>query len=204
MILDVGKRYLIKDNNGQYLEITVLEKVDFKYKVRNCINDAIGWVEIPDETLPESSVSDLGGVLNIATNKFVNISGVPQLTKKHDNDAGYDIASMVDEIIVAGTSKLISTGLYLEILPDFVGIVKSRSGLSVKNEIEVGAGVIDSNYRGELLVHLYNHGKEDFTINKGDRIAQLLIIPLCCTFFEEVESLSTTDRNTDGIGSTGK
>ena len=77
---------------------------------------------------------------------FVNKSGVPQLTKNNFYDAGFDIASAEDIFIPGWGSKIVSTGIFLEILPGWVGIIKSRSGLSVKRNIEVGAGVIDSEY----------------------------------------------------------
>lgn len=126
-----------------------------------------------------------------------------QLYKKRFSDAGLDVASNEDIIIPAGESRVVHTGLYLAIPEGHVGLLWSRSGLSVKNKIEVGAGCLDVEYRGEVLVHLYNLGDEDFTIHNGDRIAQLLTIPVNLETYEDVEELEETDRNSQGFGSTG-
>lgn len=123
--------------------------------------------------------------------------------KKHSQDAAVDIKSSEDIQIPAKGSALIKTGLFLEIPSNHVGLLWSRSGWSVKNKIEVGAGCIDSNYRGEILVHLYNFSEVPFEIKKEDRIAQLLVLPIINTPFEEVTILSNTDRGENGFGSTG-
>lgn len=135
--------------------------------------------------------------------KYRNESEFKQLIKKNKYDAGYDICSNENICVPCKTRKLISTGLYLQIPQGFVGVIKSRSGLSVNEGIEVGAGVIDSTYRGEVKVLLYNHSFNSFPINKGDRIAQLLIIPLYDGEIKEVEELTETDRGGNGFGSTG-
>jgi dUTP pyrophosphatase len=133
-----------------------------------------------------------------STNKNLNT-----MVKKNIYDAGLDICSNENIIIKAKSSSLVSTGLFLEIPEYYVGLLWSRSGLSVKNKIEVGAGCIDSTYRGEVKVHLYNHSDTDFEIKTGDRIAQLLTIPINIEFYRESEELSGTSRGTDGFGSTG-
>ena len=79
----------------------------------------------------------------------------------------------------------------------------SRSGLSVKHNVECGAGCIDSSYRGEVKVHLYNHGDEVFYIKKGDRIAQLLTMPINLSDYTPVDELPDTDRGEKGFGSSG-
>ena len=135
---------------------------------------------------------------------FLNKSNVKQLYKKNLEDAGYDIASSETVTIYHNSMKVVSTKLFIEIPKGYVGIIKSRSGLAVKNNIEVGAGVIDSLYRGELLIKLMNHSNEDFIIKKGDRIAQLLIIPVYLEEAIEVKELSSTERGENGFGSTGK
>jgi dUTP pyrophosphatase len=136
--------------------------------------------------------------------KFVNRSEVSQLTKVHSSDAGLDIASNENIVIPAHGSAKVSTQLFLEIDPGYVGIVKSRSGLSFKSQIEVGAGVIDATYRGEVKVHLHNLGDRDVPINRGDRIAQLLTLPIFDKTYQEVKELSDTLRADSGFGSTGK
>ena len=132
-----------------------------------------------------------------------------KITKKHDNDAGLDIYSDEDITIPSGSSLLISTGLFISIPDGHVGMLKSRSGLSVKHKIEVGAGIIDCGYSGEVKVHLYNHGDYDYWIEKGERIAQLLTIPVNLSRYELAPEIDTTSVNIDsrginGFGSTGK
>ncbi|MBP5230324.1 MAG: dUTP diphosphatase, partial [Clostridia bacterium] len=89
---------------------------------------------------------------------------------------------------------------------DVVGIVAGRSGLGVKKGVTLSnsIGVIDSDYRGEICVGLINHGSEPFTVERGDRIAQLFFVPVCHAAFLPVESLDETERGTGGFGSTGK
>lgn len=127
-----------------------------------------------------------------------------KLSKKHFEDAGQDIYSNENIVIPAHNSAMVSTNLYIEIPRGCVGLLWSRSGLSVKHKIEVGAGCIDSNYRGEVKVHLYNHSDVDFQVNQRDRIAQLLTLPVNLERYDEVDVLSNTERGEGGFGSTGK
>ena len=126
-----------------------------------------------------------------------------KLTRGKPHDAGQDIHSSEDTVVEAGGSHLISTKLFIAIPPDSVGLLWSRSGLSVKHGIECGAGCIDSNYRGEVKVHLFNHGSEPFVIKKGDRIAQLLTMPINLNNYETVDELPNSDRGEGGFGSSG-
>lgn len=125
------------------------------------------------------------------------------LTKKHALDAGLDIAANKTGVIKARNSKLVSTGLHIEVPFGHVGLIWSRSGLAVKHGVEVGAGCIDSGFTGEIIVLLYNHSEQEFKYNKGDRIAQLLTIPINLNYYEEVDKLNKTDRGFKGFGSTG-
>lgn len=134
---------------------------------------------------------------------YVDTSNNENLFKKYDNDAGYDICSNEDVEIPANNSILVNTGLFLEIPNEYVGILKSRSGLSVKYKIETGAGVIDSSYRGEIKVHLYNYNNKPFLIKKGDRITQIIFVKYINIKPIKVNYLSNTSRNLDGFGSTG-
>ena len=126
-----------------------------------------------------------------------------KLTKTHDTDAGLDVHSNQSVTIPPESSALISTDLIIAVPNGHVGLLKSRSGLSVKYSLEVGAGVIDSGYRGEVKVHLYNHGHEAYKVNKGDKIAQLLTIPIHLGRYEKVSQLVDAPRATAGFGSTG-
>ncbi len=126
------------------------------------------------------------------------------LTKKHESDAGQDIRASETVIVLARDSVVVHTDLVIGVPVGCVGLIWSRSGLSVKHNIEVGAGCIDSSYRGEILVHLYNHGDYDYTINRGDRIAQLLTIPIIVDRYVQSVMDEQTVRGTAGFGSTGK
>jgi dUTP pyrophosphatase len=126
-----------------------------------------------------------------------------KLSKTYDNDAGLDVHASKGATIPAESSALISTGLVIAVPNGHVGLLKSRSGLSVKYSLEVGAGVIDSGYRGEVKVHLYNHGHEAYKVNKGDKIAQLITIPINLGHYEKVSQLVDAPRSSAGFGSTG-
>lgn len=126
-----------------------------------------------------------------------------ELVKKHEFDAGLDICSNENIEVPARGRQLIKTGIRLKIPDGMAGLVWSRSGLSVKHGIEVGAGLIDSTYRGELCVLLYNHSDIPFAIQKGNRIAQLLTVPILLGRYVKVKSLDETIRGDGGFGSTG-
>jgi len=118
-------------------------------------------------------------------------------------DSGYDIHSNISGEIYPSERLLISTGLKVAIDNGNVGIIKPRSGLAVNNGIDVLAGVIDPSYRGEVKVSLINHGAEIFRFNRGDRVAQLIVIP-CFTGKIEYTDVDETERGNNGFGSTGK
>lgn len=99
---------------------------------------------------------------------------------------------------------MVPTGLCIELPEGHVGLIWSRSGLAVKHSIDCGAGVVDAKYRGEIKVLLFNHSDKNFTIEPGDRIAQLLVQKVENINFLPVESLDETERNEGGFGSTGK
>ena len=96
-----------------------------------------------------------------------------------------------------------ATGIKLKLPPGHVGLVWPRSGLAVKHSLDCGAGVIDSQYRGEIKVLLFNHSDNAFTIKAGDRIAQLLVQKVEQVEFVSVEQLEDTSRGANGFGSTG-
>ena len=105
-----------------------------------------------------------------------------------------------------GDSALFPTGLAAEIPQGHVGLIFTRSGLGVKHGVAVsnGVGVSDSDYRGELHVGLRNHSREAYAIQPGERVAQLVILPVCLPELAEVEELSETARGQGGFGSTGR
>ncbi len=121
--------------------------------------------------------------------------------------AGADLyACLEDDVIIApGKTAMIPTGLTLEIPENHAGLVCARSGLASKKGLAPAnkVGVIDSDYRGELIVVLYNHSQETHTVSPGERIAQLLITPVLSCDFIESDTLSDTSRGGGGFGSTG-
>lgn len=118
--------------------------------------------------------------------------------------AGADLRASESLEIPPGGRAMVPTGLHLEIPPGFVGLVWPRSGLAVRHGIDTLAGVIDSDYRGEVRVVLVNHGTEPFRIATGDRIAQLLVQPVARAAFALAEGLADTERGPGGFGSTGR
>lgn len=122
--------------------------------------------------------------------------------------AGGDLYACLNEkiTIAPGETAFIPTGLAMAIPQGFAGLVFARSGTACKRDLAPAnkVGVIDSDYRGEIMVALHNHGKQVRTVEKGERIAQLLIMPVLTPIFQEEAELDETDRNAGGFGSTGK
>ena len=121
--------------------------------------------------------------------------------------AGADVCALIesDLLLKAGSRAIIPTGLFFEIPEGYEIQVRPRSGLAAKNGVAVlnTPGTIDSDYRGELKIILINLGEEDFTIHRGDRIAQIIFAPVIQAAFLPVQELSRTERGSDGFGSTG-
>ena len=127
------------------------------------------------------------------------------MRRAHDTDNGFDLCAAEDALVCPGEHKLVKTGVHLQLPDGHVGFVKDRSGLASRCGITTMAGVIDTGYRGEVGVVLYNTGAEAFRVAVGDRIAQLVVLK-CLTDAEEVqtlEELGSTDRGAAGYGSTG-
>ena len=121
--------------------------------------------------------------------------------------AGADLYALLDEdlVIEPGETKFVHTGLAMEVPEGYAGLVYARSGLASKRGLAPAnkVGVVDSDYRGELMVALHNHSNVTQTIQSGERIAQLVITPFLKAEFYESESLSETVRGVGGFGSTG-
>ncbi|MGC1270052.1 MAG: dUTP diphosphatase [Croceibacterium sp.] len=119
--------------------------------------------------------------------------------------AGMDVVSAEDVTLAPGARHAVATGLSLAIPEGFEVQVRPRSGLALKHGITVPntPGTIDSDYRGELKVILINHGGEPFPIQRGDRVAQLVLAPVTRAVWHEVEELDATERGAGGFGSTG-
>lgn len=129
-------------------------------------------------------------------------------TRAHDLDAGLDLYSPVNAVVPARwsdskNSVCIDTGVHVEIPAGYVGMVKSKSGLNVKHNL-TSEGVIDAGYTGSIVVKLYNHGNNHVIIDKGQKISQLVIMPIITPDLELVDELPPTDRGNGGFGSTGR
>ena len=122
--------------------------------------------------------------------------------------AGADLYAILDEPLTLSPheTKSISTGVAFEIPAGLVGLVYARSGLSCKQDLAPAnkVGVVDADYRGEVMVFLHNHGSQSRTIQNGDRIAQIVFMPYIQAQFMESDTLSDTDRGAGGFGHTGK
>jgi dUTP pyrophosphatase len=126
--------------------------------------------------------------------------------RPESGSAGYDLSSVQDVVIPGHSQAIADTGIVFEMPNDCYGRVAPRSGLAAKFSIDVLAGVVDSSYRSTVKVILYNHSEKEFVVKKGDRIAQLIFERIYTPNLFEVDSiekLSTSDRGTNGFGSTG-
>ena len=139
--------------------------------------------------------------------KFTASKGAVVPVYKTAGAAGADVCALVENpvVIKKGSFAMIPTGLFFEIPEGYEIQVRPRSGLAAKNGITVlnTPGTIDSDYRGELKIILINAGQEDFTVNSGDRIAQIIISSVIQADFVPAAELSQTDRGSKGFGSTG-
>lgn len=120
--------------------------------------------------------------------------------------AGADLYAAEGAEIPAGETRFLRTGIAIELPAGTVGLIYARSGLACKQDLAPAnkVGVIDSDYRGEIVVALHNHGRELRHVSAGDRIAQLVVAPYYTADFEEAEALSETVRGAGGFGSTGR
>lgn len=140
--------------------------------------------------------------MSLKVKKLVSHATLP--VRGSSGAAGYDLHSTEGYVILPGQRAVVSTGLSFELPPGVYGRVAPRSGLAVKHGLQVGAGVVDPDYTGEVKVVLFNHDKNTFVIKPGYRIAQLVLERFETPDVEEVEVVSETDRGDNGFGSTGQ
>lgn len=124
-------------------------------------------------------------------------------TRAHDLDAGLDLYAMEDAVIFRHGSHAFDTGVHVAIPEGYVGFLKSKSGLNVNSGIQ-SSGVIDAGYTGSICVKLYNHGFEAVHICRGQKISQLVLLPIITPEIELVDELEATERGDGGFGSSGK
>jgi len=141
--------------------------------------------------------------MNIKVKSLSPLARLPEYATA--GSACFDIATIDDADIGPGSSAALRTGIAFEIPEGHVMMVYSRSGHGFKNGVRLAnsVGIIDSDYRGELMVKVHNDSRARFLVNRGDRIAQAMIVPVSQVTFETAEELSDTARGTGGFGSTG-
>lgn len=142
--------------------------------------------------------------MKISAQRLESSASLPKAA--HPGDAGHDLCTIANVTLNPGERAAVPTGIALEIPPGYAGLVLPRSGHAMRHGIGVvnGPGLIDSGYRGEIKVLLINHGSESVTFEKGDRIAQLVIVSVPDTDFVEVEELEDSARGDGGFGSSGR
>ena len=144
--------------------------------------------------------------MNVSVKKLRPGAKLP--TYGSEEAAGADLYACLTEAVTIqpGKTAFIPTGIAMELPKVYAGLVYARSGLACKKDLAPAnkVGVIDSDYRGEFMVALHNHGEESRTIEDGERIAQLVVTPVLSPCFIESDSLSDSQRGAGGFGSTGK
>lgn len=130
-------------------------------------------------------------------------SGAFEPTRAYPTDAGLDIRAVRGETIPSGGAVTFHTGVHVELPPGTCGLLVSKSGLNVKDDI-TSTGLIDFSYSGEILVKLYNHGARDKIIRRGDKVSQLVVVPVITEPVEIVKELDVKGRGNNGFGSTGR
>lgn len=135
--------------------------------------------------------------------RIVLDEGAKMPLRAHPSDAGLDLFSRAETVIPARGSAVFDTGVHVEIPAGYVGFIKSKSGLNVKKNL-LAEGVIDAGYTGPIVVKVYNHGDEDVRLRAGDKLTQLVILPVALPELELTDSLSETERGAGGFGSTGR
>ena len=126
--------------------------------------------------------------------------------KAHEDDAAFDLRARCDMVLIPGKSTLVPAGFKMELPVGFEAQIRPRSGLALKHDLMLtnSPGTIDAGYRGEVGVIMYNAGKNDFAVSRGDRIAQMVICKLPEVVLSKVAELSDTDRGDGGFGSSGR
>lgn len=130
-------------------------------------------------------------------------SGAIAPTRAHDTDAGLDLYSPIEINIPSGWSRYINTGVHIQLPHGTAGLIVSKSGLNVKHGI-TSTGLIDEGYTGAIRVRLYNKSPEDYQVHIGDKISQLVVIPVLYEPVEIVDSIEGGERGDNGFGSTGR
>ena len=124
-------------------------------------------------------------------------------TRAYPTDAGLDLYARETQIVPAKESATFDTGVHIELPKGTAGMIKSKSGLNVKHGI-TSEGVIDVGYSGSIVVKLFNHSGYDYTVKAGDKISQLVIVPIVTPYLELADEIEGGERSTNGFGSSGR
>lgn len=130
-------------------------------------------------------------------------NGAYMPSRGHGTDAGLDLRTPKAVIVPAYGSVAVDTGVHVALPHGYAGLLVSKSGLNVRHDI-TSTGLIDEGYTGSIIVKLYNHGGEDYAFEAGDKITQLVGIPVFCGPLEQVSVFNATERGDNGFGSTGR
>lgn len=125
------------------------------------------------------------------------------VTRAHKTDAGLDIRAAESKTIHAYASEVFHTGVHIQLPKNTCGILISKSGLNINHDI-TSTGLIDEGYTGEILVKLYNHSALSYRVEEGDKISQLIIVPVLYESVQIVDTLDESDRGENGFGSSGR
>lgn len=124
-------------------------------------------------------------------------------SRGHETDAGLDLRTPKAVMVPAHGSIAVDTGVHVALPHRYAGLLVSKSGLNVRHDI-TSTGLIDEGYTGSIVVKLYNHGDGDYVFEAGDKVTQLVVVPVVCESLEQVSAFDRTERGDDGFGSTGR
>lgn len=160
------------------------------------------------DTLPQSNVMPQTPTLSVNLQRIPGTEDLPLPSYKTENASGMDLyAALVEPMILEpGEHAAVPTGIAISVPPGYEAQVRARSGTALNYGIGLtnGVGTVDADYRGQIYVLIINHGTQPFTIQRGERIAQLVIAPVTRIDWNVVSDLDSTDRGTGGFGHTGR
>lgn len=196
----------ISDLLERYCEINEIDfnEISFNANIRNNYINAFTYCG--GKKIKDLDVNIMEPELFDEEDDSINIKlddNVKAPTKAHKTDAGYDLYSNEDKMIPAKGSAIFHTGVHIELPINTVGMLKSKSGLNVNYGI-TSEGVIDVGYTGEIVVKLYNHSNDEYWVSKGDKISQLVVMPIVSCELNQVDELNEAERGDNGFGSSGK
>jgi len=196
--------------NGVVAEVPVAKKVkvDEENGSTTTTSDVTSATDVASVIAEVTSAVDASSATDAVvrpTLRFAKLSEHAKAPARGSVDAaGFDLYAAEDKVIEPGKRACVKTDIQIEVPDGCYGRVAPRSGLAAKHGIDVGAGVIDKDYRGNVMVLLFNFGDAAFSVARGDRIAQLVLEKICMAELEELPTLDKTDRGDGGFGSTGK